>query len=137
MTVSVSELTQRWMAGWLIDDNCNVGPLQSIILEFTWRAWLKTVKSLHQGSLHVLADIKPSIPTTKVRSITSWDNLYGNGLKKKNSRRRRRRRRRRKRERVGTQKPVRIVSCPHGKLCILWIRCIATCRRWCLYNDLL
>jgi len=26
------------MAGRLIADNCNVGPLQGIILEFTWTA---------------------------------------------------------------------------------------------------
>lgn len=44
---------------------------------------MKTVKSLHQGSLQILADIKPSISTTKVRNITPWDNLYGNGLKNK------------------------------------------------------
>jgi len=88
---------------------------------------MKTVKSLLQGSSHVLPDIKPSISTTKVRSINPWDKLYGNGLKNKNSRRRGKRRR--KWGRMGTQNPVRIVSCPHVKLCILSIRSNATCRR--------
>jgi hypothetical protein len=88
----------------------------------------KTVKSLHQGSLHVLADIKPSISTTKVRSITPWENRYGNGMKNKTDRRRR------KRGRMGTQKPVRTVSCPHVELCILWIRSNITCWRRHVYT---
>jgi hypothetical protein len=124
MTMSVSEIMHCWMVGRLMDNDCNVGLFQSIILEFIWRAWQKlwntSIRVFHMSWL----TFKPST-SKKVTSITPWANLYGTVLENKNCRTRAGWRRR-----AVMQKPVRIVSCPGVKLCILWTWSTATCVRW-------
>jgi hypothetical protein len=69
-------------------------------------------ENCEKRSSHVLTDIKPSTSTQKSEALHPGITCMVMDCKKKNSRRR-------KRRRMGTQNPVRIVSCPHVKLCIL------------------